>query len=567
MARASGSQAALATLWQARPGVLAGLVLLLAGNTLLPLSYGSHPLVKVLDYGCALGLAFWTAGLAWWRARHDGPAAFGLLGLGAALGGLRYAPTLLGMPQAALLGPVFSILGLVALGTGFLVWPQQVRMPRDRFRATLDGLALVLSMFTVAWVALGSLAWVGPLSRGRILVYLLQVSACLGLLALWLLQETHLDRPEQVQAKRFVRWALVLLLGHSALVALLRMTGLYLQNYLGHAAEVFHQVANVCLALAALSPASASPVQGAGHQPSAPFRSLIPTLVSLAVLLLIAFQVFQPGVAASKPLLGFGLGLMGILILRHGLLILDLERLSNDLEARVEARTQELENHHREAMNGVRIRMMAGLAAGLVHDLNNLLGVFRLRLGILQETCTPTQLEEVAVLQEVSERAIGMTRRILMSSHLQETSPVEFSLTDWIEDRSALLKATLLEAQNLHLQVATELQVVADPQSLDQIIQNLVSNARDAMGPTGTLRVSAQARPEGVRLEVRDDGPGIPPQHMANLFEPFFTTKPSGTGLGLATVRNLVLQNHGAIQVESGPGQGTAFIIDLPSPA
>ena len=565
MAHRPGPQASLAALWRSHPGVLWGLFLLLAGNALLPLVYGSHPLVKVLDYTCAFALAFWTAGLAWWRARHEGPAAFGLLGLGAALGGLRYAPTVLSLPHASVTGPTISILGLLALGIGFLVWPQQIRMPRDRFRTILDGIALVLSMFTVAWVALDSMDWVGHLSRGMILVYLLQVSACLGLLALWLLQETHLELPEQAQAKRFVRWALVILLAHSSLVALLRVTGYYQPGYLGHASEVLHQVANLFLALATLSPSQEPASVPDLHKP-APLRALIPSLVSLAVLLLIALQVFQPDTIASKPLLGLGLGLMGILILRHGLLILDLERLSNDLEARVEARTRELEDHHREAVNGIRVRIMAGLAAGLVHDLNNLLGIIRLRLGLLREVCTEPQVEDVEVLQEVSERAIAMTHRILLSSHLQETAPVTLCLTDWLDSRKSLLGAILGPEQRLECLVAPDLQVHIDPQSLDQILQNLVSNARDAMGPLGTLQILADAHPKGVRLEVRDDGPGIPSEHMANLFEPFFTTKPTGTGLGLATVHNLVLQSHGTVQVESSPGMGTTFIIDLPFP-
>jgi signal transduction histidine kinase len=69
-----------------------------------------------------------------------------------------------------------------------------------------------------------------------------------------------------------------------------------------------------------------------------------------------------------------------------------------------------------------------------------------------------------------------------------------------------------------------------------------------------------------VKLEIRDDGPGIPAEHKTRMFEPFFTTKPNGTGLGLATVRNLVVQNRGTIRIESQSGQGTAFHIELPAP-
>lgn len=545
--------------------VVAGLVLLLAGNAVLPFFYGSHALVRHLDYLGVLALAFWAAGLAWRRARREGPAAFGLLGLGAALGGLHYLPTTLPLPFASLTGPAISILGLLALGAGFLRWPQQTRMPRDRMRTILDGVAIALAMFTAAWVAMGPMEGVGRLPRGRMIVYLVQICVALGLLTLWLLQETRLRLPEQAQAKCYVKGALVALLVHSALAALLRVTGHYYGGYLGHGVEVLHQLANLLLALAALSPASTVdlPLPRKGLSP---LRALLPSVVSLAVLFLAAFHLLRPHTEPQRALLGLSLGLLSILMLRHGLLILDLERLSHDLEIRVEERTRKLEDHHREAMSGLRMRIMAGLAAGLAHDLNNLLGIIRLRVDLLEEDCTPAQKKHLGVLGEASEQASAMTRRILASSRMQETCPSAFDFTAWMRDHGSLLQALLRPQQQLELQISADLHVFADPQSLDQIFQNLVSNARDAMGPGGALLIRAEGRAETVRVEVRDNGPGIPPEHMAQMFEPFFTTKDKGTGLGLATVRDLVLQNRGAIRVESEPGRGTAFFIELPVP-
>ncbi|MBK7292621.1 MAG: HAMP domain-containing histidine kinase [Holophagaceae bacterium] len=561
-----GARASFAALWRAHPAILSGLLALLSANALLPLAYRIHPLARVLDYLSVFILAFWAAGLAWRRSRGEGPTAFGLLGLGAALGGLRYAPTLFRPPHAALMGPAISILSLIALGGGFLLWPQQERMPRDRVRTFLDGIAIATSLFTLAWMATSSMASVGHLSRGMLLLYMIQIGVCLGVLSLWLLQETRLALPEQAQAKRFVRWALVVLLIFSSLSVLFRVTGHYGHNYLGDAAEVLHQMANALLVLATLSPATtpASPPQR--ERPSV-LRALIPTMVSLAVLALAAIQIFRPQGEAPRALLALGSVLMGILVLRHGLLILDLERLSQGLEDRVEARTRELEAHHREALNSLRVRMMAGLAAGLAHDLNNILGIIRMRLELLRESCNSVQLQTVDILQDASERAISMTRRILESGRFQDLTPVRISLPQWLADQEELWRALLGPGQRLAIQAGEELWVLADPQSLDQILQNLVSNARDAMGPEGTLRIVAEHRTGMVRLEVQDDGPGIPSAQLEHLFEPFYTTKPSGTGLGLATVRNLVLQNRGAIQVESAPGRGTVFSIDLPVPA
>jgi len=556
--------------WRPHLGVVLGLAALVAGNLILPLFYGGgRPLVIGLDYLGVHLLAFWTTALAWRRARREGPPAFYLLGLGAGLGGLQYLPTLLRLPSAPLLGPAISITGFLFLGAGFLSWPRQIRMPRDRMRVSLDGLAIALSMFALAWLAMGLLPWTSRTSRAVTTIHAVHISAALGVLSLWLLQETRLMLPEQAPAKRLVRLAMVALLTRVSLAALLKMLGLY-QGYLAHGTEVLHQVANFLLALAALSPPALPERAPSAHSKSRLWAT-VPSLLSLVVLLLLGLRIYLGGEEPSRPLLGPGLGmalaLMLVLALRHGLLILDLERFSRDLESRVEARTRELEQHHREALSNLRVRMMAGLAAGLAHDLNNILGIIRIRLDLLRETCAPRQIENMEVLQEASERAIAMTHRILSSGRTENLSPVPFCLTDWLGTRSGLLRALLRPGQNLIIRSAPGLAVFADPQSLDQILQNLVSNARDAMGPAGTLTLTLSAAPGQTLVEVRDDGPGFPPEHMARLFEPFFTTKPSGTGLGLATVRNLVHQNRGAIRVDSGPGRGTTFLIELPATA
>lgn len=552
------------SLWRSHPRVMAGLTLLLLGSLALFPFYERHPAAMILDHLGVYLLAFWTAGLAWRRALREGSPAFGFLGLGAALGGLHYLPSLLRMPQAGIVGRAISALGLLALGAGFLLWPQRVRLRRERMRTLLDSLAIALSAFTAAWMAVGTLDGVGPMSRGTMLMLIVQVSAALGVMALWLLQETRMMLPEQAAAKRHVRAALIALLCHSLLSGLLRATDHY-QGLVAHGSEVLHQGANFLLAMAALSPASAVAPGLSKRVPSA-LRALIPSFVSLAVLLMAAVRILRPHGEPERMLIALGFGLLGILMLRHGLLILDLERLSHDLEARVEERTQKLEEHHREAMSDLKMRIVAGLAAGLAHDLNNILGIIRLRLDLLSDGCSPAQQEHLKVLDEASERAVTMTRRILSSSRMQDVAPSAFDFSGWMKERAPLLRALLRPPQRLDFKVGEDLHVFMDPQSLDQIFQNLVTNARDAMGPGGLLQVRAEGRPGSVRVEIADDGPGIAPDHLPRLFDPFFTTKLHGTGLGLPTVRNLMLQNRGAIQIESEPGRGTTFFLDLPVP-
>lgn len=546
------------------PALVGGLLVLLAANVALPLLYGRLPGARFLDYGSVLILAFWAAVLAWHRGLHQGPRAFLLLGLGAAFGGLRYLPTLLGLPGAAILGPALSLLGLLALGAGFLTWPRQVRLRRDRFRTSLDGLALAISLFTVAWMVLEPADRVGALSGGMLQIYLVQLSVCVGVLALWLLQETRLVLPQQGRAKGLVRAALLALLAHSSLGTLLRTTGHYYPGYLGHATEVLHQVANALLALAAVS-IDPAPEAKPATPPVSTFRALIPSGVTLVVLVLAVLQVLRVGPDGSLVLGGLILTLLGLLALRHSLQILDLEALSRDLEGRVEARTRALEAHHEQAMGDLRMRMMAGLAAGLAHDLNNILGIIRLRVELLKETGTPGQREDLQVLEEASERAITLSRRILASGRSQTLRPESLDLRVWLTARRDFLRALLHPGQRLNMELEAGGTAHVDAQSLEQVLENLVTNARDAMGPDGCLTLRLAGDPGRLRLELQDDGPGIPSEVLPHLFEPFFTTKDRGTGLGLPTVRNLVLQNRGSILVQSQEGQGTTVHLEFPT--
>lgn len=556
--------ASSSTAIRAHPALVGGLLVLLAANVALPLLYGRLPGAWVLDYASVLILAFWAAGLAWQRGLRQGPRAFLLLGLGAAFGGLRYVPTMLTLPGAAYLGPALSLLGLLALGAGFLTWPQQARLRTDRFRTSLDGLALAISLFTVAWMVLEPAGRVGAVSGTMLQIYLIQLSVCVGVLALWLLQETRLVLPQQGRAKALVRAALLALLAHSTLGTFLRTTGHYHPGYLGHATEVLHQVANALLALAAVSIDPATEAKAAAP-PVSPLRALIPSGVTLAVLVVAVLQVLRVGPEGSPVLVGLILALLGLLALRHSLQILDLERLSRDLEGRVEARTRALEAHHEQALGDLRMRMMAGLAAGLAHDLNNILGIFRLRVDLLKETSTPGQQEDLQVLGEAAERAITLSRRILASGRTEALAPESLDLRAWLDARRDFLGALLEPTQSLVLNLEAGGTAFVDAQSLEQVLENLVANARDAMGPSGRLVLRLGGDPGRLTLTLEDNGAGIPAELLPRLFEPFFTTKTRGTGLGLATVRNLVLQNRGSIQVQSRLGEGTTFRLEFPT--
>jgi len=537
------------------------LALLLGGNLVLPLAYALHPVVRDLDYLGTMGLALLSAALCFRRTGSGGPQAFRFLGIGVALSGLQYLPVFLFLPHYLLAGPAIAALSLLFLGAGFLSWPQRIRMPGERIRTLLDGLMITLSVFMAAWMLVDRAVRASNLPRGVVVLNAVLVSCSFGLLALWLVQEARLSQPEQSRATFLVRAAILATLLHSLGGALLRALGLYV-GYRAHAADVLNQAAVCLFALASIWP----PERGERPLPSSHsgWRALIPTGVAVAIILLGTYRIFAPGAGPRPPLPVLGLALLVVLLVRQGLLILDLEHLSLNLEGRVEERTRRLEAHHREALRQQRMQMVAGLAAGLAHDLNNLLNVIRIRVDLILERAPSDQHPDLAVLAEATERAKGMTRRILTASRGQESTPLTFDLADWLEGQATLIRAQLSQDQTLRLEVPHRIPVIADPEQLDQMIQNLTSNAREAMPVGGTLTLSARSAGEWAVLEVADTGPGMSPDLAAQAFDPFFTTKPNGTGLGLATVRNLVLQNRGTISMESAPGKGTRFRIELP---
>jgi signal transduction histidine kinase len=106
--------------------------------------------------------------------------------------------------------------------------------------------------------------------------------------------------------------------------------------------------------------------------------------------------------------------------------------------------------------------------------------------------------------------------------------------------------------------------VLADPAQAEQVLLNLVTNARDAMPDGGRIRIETARENGDLRVSVLDTGAGIPPEVRPHLFEPFFTTKAEGHGLGLATVYGVVTGAGGRVDVESDPGRGSAFHLRLP---
>ena len=224
------------------------------------------------------------------------------------------------------------------------------------------------------------------------------------------------------------------------------------------------------------------------------------------------------------------------------------------------------------------------LAGGVAHDFNNLLTSILGHSDLMMMRLRPGDplIGDIKEIIKAANRATDLTRQLLAFSRKQVMQPRILNLNGIISDMKKMLNRLIGEDITLETSLSPDLgQVLVDPGQIDQVIMNLVVNARDAMPKGGTLTIETGnalldevqvrsymgAKPGAyVLLSVKDSGSGMSEELQSHIFEPFFTTKElgKGTGLGLSTVYGIVKQSNGYIRVDSRPGQGTVFKIFLP---
>lgn len=207
------------------------------------------------------------------------------------------------------------------------------------------------------------------------------------------------------------------------------------------------------------------------------------------------------------------------------------------------------------------------LAGGVAHDFNNLLTVINGNAEVLRNrTASPDSalIEEIA---RAGEQAASLTRQLLTFSRKGVVAPRVLCPNATIVSLRKMLARLIGDRVQLIADLdETAGSIRIDPGQLEQVLVNLAINARDAMPNGGSVTFRTRSRAEHVRIEVIDTGTGMDKPTLARAFEPFFTTKPDGegTGLGLATVKSIVEQAGGTIDVHSEPGRGAAFTIEFP---
>jgi PAS domain S-box-containing protein len=238
-----------------------------------------------------------------------------------------------------------------------------------------------------------------------------------------------------------------------------------------------------------------------------------------------------------------------------------------------------LETELRQAQ---KMECVGRLAGGVAHDFNNLLTVILGHAGILKSPKSSVERRNEAVEQIVSaaDRAARLTRQLLAFSRRQVMQPRAVSINELVVGLAKMWERVLGEDIRVTVKPGNNLPALkADPGMLEQVLMNLVVNARDAMPEGGSLNLETRlvrVHPPGeensslqscIEIRVSDTGSGIAPEHLPHIFDPFFTTKEigKGTGLGLATVYGIVQQHSGWITVDTEIGKGTTFRVFMPT--
>ncbi len=220
-----------------------------------------------------------------------------------------------------------------------------------------------------------------------------------------------------------------------------------------------------------------------------------------------------------------------------------------------------------------KLAAMSSLLAGVAHELNNPLAVVRGQIELLRRAAGSGPLvERTKKIATAAERCVRIVRSFLSIARHHPPERQEVGLNQVVQEAVELLAYPLsVDNIEVRLDLAADPPVLwADPHQLHQVVVNLITNAHHAMrgrpGPRLTLTTRLSREEQSIRLEVADTGIGIAPEIQGRIFEPFFTTKPPGhgTGLGLGLCRAIIVAHGGTIEVESRPGEGAIFRVELP---
>ncbi len=257
----------------------------------------------------------------------------------------------------------------------------------------------------------------------------------------------------------------------------------------------------------------------------------------------------------------------------------EVRALSRSVRSLLEDREQtqfELARSRETLLQSEKMALMGKLAAGTAHSIRNPLTSVKMRLFSLSrsEDLRPSQQEDLEVISEEIRHIDNIVQNFLEFARPPKLKMQRMNPSDAVDSALQLLKHRLQSYDVRLVTVRSQAlpDVQADPEQLKEVIVNLVVNACEAMEKGGEIEIREEAdtapgSAPGIRIQIRDEGPGIPPALRSRVFQPFFTTKGEGTGLGLSIAARIIEQHGGKIELQDRPGGGAVFVIRLPAAA
>jgi signal transduction histidine kinase len=225
----------------------------------------------------------------------------------------------------------------------------------------------------------------------------------------------------------------------------------------------------------------------------------------------------------------------------------------------------------RAARQSEKLAALGTLAAGLAHELNNPIGIISTRAELMlldaeSRNVSEEMAEDLRVIHRHAQRVARIAQGLLSFSRSSSGKTGRVDLNQVVDETLLLVDKTIdKDGVLLRRGLAPDLPPIwGDANELQQVVMNLVTNARDAVKGSGEIWIETRdlaGQAGGVQLIVRDTGPGIPPEILPKIFDPFFTTKAEGTGLGLSISYGIVRDHQGTVDVRSTPGEGTTFVL------
>jgi PAS domain S-box-containing protein len=222
-----------------------------------------------------------------------------------------------------------------------------------------------------------------------------------------------------------------------------------------------------------------------------------------------------------------------------------------------------------------KLAVLATLSAGIAHELNNPIGIISTRLELMLDEAETHGLpgevvEDLNVLYRNIQRVSRIAKGLLSLAKQSTDEPRTFNLNNVIEE-TLFLMGRMLSKEGIGVGLTLDRSLgllMGDPNAFQQVLTNLLLNARDAMHGGGHIQIETGPDPERagwLRFAITDSGAGMPPEILEKIWDPFFTTKSSGSGLGLSVSAKIIREHGGTVDVRSKPAHGTTFTIHLPS--